>query len=156
MGFSIASFYGFKRYGNKGSKVKNQQKIKTEYSIKIADLSDISNLNISASLKRKIEKILKSPEYQQFSGTYELYINMNIKDALFKNFKSLRDLRAVFKTNEDCIKFLKELIWEGEPISPYDSTSKVYECKDGWYKCKNTGKEKSHWHKCSWKDRIKR
>ena len=59
MGFSIASFYGFKRY--ESSRMKNQQKLKTEYSIKIADLSDISNLNISASLKRKIEKI----------GTYE-------------------------------------------------------------------------------------
>ena len=72
MGFSIASFYGFKRY--ESSRMKNQQKLKTEYSIKIADLSDISNLNISASLKRKIEKILKSPEYRQFSGGCRLYI----------------------------------------------------------------------------------
>ena len=92
MGFSIASFYGFKRYGNKGSNVKNQQKLKTEYSIKIADLSDISNLNINASLKRKIEKILKSPEYRQFSGGCRLYINMNIKEALCQNFKNLKEI----------------------------------------------------------------
>lgn len=66
---------------------------------------------------------------------------MNIENILCKNFKSLKDLRAIFRTNEDCIKFLEELIWEGEPVSPYDKTSKVYKCKDGWYKCKNTGKE---------------
>ena len=66
---------------------------------------------------------------------------MNIESTLCKNFKTLKDLRAIFKTNEDCIRFLEELIWEGEPVSPFDKTSKVYKCKDGWYKCKNTGKE---------------
>lgn len=120
-----------------------QQEVKNKYYIDIADLSCLSDLKLSAPLKKKIEKILKNPENRQFSGACRLYINidMNIQEAIFKSFKSLRELRAVFKTNEDCIKFLEELIWEGVPISPYDSTSKVYECNDGWYKCKNTGKE---------------
>ena len=76
---------------------------------------------------------MKSPANRQFSGDCKLYINMNIKDALCKNFKSLLDLRAIFKTNEDCRAFLEELIWEGEPVSPYDINSKVYKCRDGWY-----------------------
>lgn len=120
--------------------MKNQQKVKTEYSVKIADLSCDSKLILSKSDEKKFNKYF---EKRQFYYPYQLYISidMNIKDALFKNFKSLKDLRAVFKTNEDCKKFLEELIWEGEPISPFDRTSKVYECKDGWYKCKNTGKE---------------
>lgn len=118
-----------------------QQKIKIEYSIKVADLGCLSGLNLSASLKNKLEKFMKSPANRQFSGDCKLYINMNIKDALCKNFKSLLDLRAIFKTNEDCRAFLEELIWEGEPVSPYDINSKVYKCRDGWYKCKNTGKE---------------
>jgi len=66
---------------------------------------------------------------------------MSIKEALYKRFKSLDDIDRLFKTNEDCIEFLEDLLWEGEPVSPYDITSKVYECRDGWYKCKNTGKE---------------
>lgn len=116
------------------------QQIKTEYKIKIADLSDISNSTLKTSVNKKLNKILKRGKSSSKSKLY-LYIDMNINEALYKKFKSLKDLRAIFKTNEDCIEFLEELIWRGEPVSPYDITSQVYKCKDGWYKCKNTGKE---------------
>ena len=116
------------------------QQTKTEYKIKIADLSDISTSTLKASVNKKLNKILKKGKSPSKNKLY-LYIDMNINEALYKKFKSLRDLRAIFKTNDDCIEFLEELIWRGEPVSPYDITSQVYKCKDGWYKCKNTGKE---------------
>ena len=116
------------------------QQPKTEYKIKITDLSDISTSKLKASVNKKLNKILKKGKSPSKNKLY-LYIDMNINEALYKKFKSLKDLRAIFKTNEDCIEFLEELIWRGEPVSPYDITSQVYKCKDGWYKCKNTGKE---------------
>lgn len=116
------------------------QQPKTEDKIKIADLSDISTSKLKASVNKKLNKILKKGKSPSKNKLY-LYIDMNINEALYKKFKSLKDLRAIFKTNEDCIEFLEELIWRGEPVSPYDITSQVYKCKDGWYKCKNTGKE---------------
>lgn len=113
---------------------------KIEYQAKVADLCSYSKAVSSKLIKKKFVKFF---EKGNFSSAKELYISiaMNIENTLSKNFKSLRDLRAIFRTNEDCIKFLEELIWEGEPVSPYDKSSKVYECKDGRYKCKNTGKE---------------
>ena len=116
------------------------QQPKTEYKIKIADLGDISTSKLKVSVNKKLNKILKKGKSPSKNKLY-LYIDMNINEALYKKFKSLQDLRAIFKTNEDCIEFLEELIWRGEPVSPYDITSQVYKCKDGWYKCKNTGKE---------------
>ena len=116
------------------------QQPKTEYKIKIADLGDISTSKLKVSVNKKLNKILKKGKSPSKNKLY-LYIDMNINEALYKKFKSLKDLRAIFKTNEDCIEFLEELIWRGEPVSPYDITSQVYKCKDGWYKCKNTGKE---------------
>lgn len=65
---------------------------------------------------------------------------MSLVEAFVKNYKSIREMEANFKTNEDCIAYLEELIWEGFPISPFDETSKVYKCQDGRYKCKNTNK----------------
>ena len=113
---------------------------KIEYQAKVADLCSYSKAVSSKLIKKKFVNFF---EKGNFSSAKELYISiaMNIENTLSKNFKSLMDLRAIFRTNEDCIKFLEELIWEGEPVSPYDKSSKVYECKDGRYKCKNTGKE---------------
>lgn len=65
---------------------------------------------------------------------------MSLVEAFVKNYKSIREMEANLKTNEDCIAYLEELIWEGVPTSPFDETSKVYKCKDGRYKCKNTNK----------------
>lgn len=44
-----------------------------------------------------------------------------------------------FNTEQKCIDFLEQIFWNGEPVSPFDKTSKVYKCKHK-YKCKNTGK----------------
>ena len=120
--------------------MRNSSCTKISYPIKIADLYSGSKAIPGKLIKKKFNKFLQKVN---FNNAEELYIciAMNIESTLCKNFKSLRDLRAIFKTNEDCIRFLEELIWEGEPVSPYDKTSKVYKCKDGWYKCKNTGKE---------------
>jgi len=65
---------------------------------------------------------------------------MNIGEVLKKNFKNITEMEQILKTNKDCIAFLEALIWEGVPVSPFDETSKVYKCKNGRYKCKNTNK----------------
>ena len=65
---------------------------------------------------------------------------MSLVEAFVKNYKSIREMEENLRTNEDCIAYLEELIWEGFPISPFDETSKVYKCKDGRYKCKNTNR----------------
>ena len=59
----------------------------------------------------------------------------------FSKFKSLKQLLQTFKTEADCIHFLEDKLWDGKvPTSPYDPTSKVYRRGDGYYRCKNTGK----------------
>ena len=118
----------------------NNQFTKTEYEINITNLNNDVKLELRHFVNKKLNRKLKNSNSVDFQKLY-ISIVMNLENALYKNFKSLKDLRAIFKTNEDCIKFLEELIWMGEPVSPFDSTSKVYKCKDGWYKCKNTGKE---------------
>lgn len=56
------------------------------------------------------------------------------------NIKSVYELIQTFSTEQDCINYLEEIIWNGVAVSPFDSTSKVYKCKDNRYRCKNTGK----------------
>lgn len=59
----------------------------------------------------------------------------------FSKFKSLKQLLQAFKTEADCIHFLEDKLWDEKvPTSPYDPTSKVYRRGDGYYRCKNTGK----------------
>ena len=65
---------------------------------------------------------------------------MNIGELLRKNFKTIGEMERKLKTNKECMAYLEALIWEGFPVSPFDETSKVYKCKNGRYKCKNTGK----------------
>lgn len=55
-------------------------------------------------------------------------------------FKSISDLTKAFPTEQNCINYLEEIRWNGNVISPFDSASKVYKCKDNKYRCKNTGK----------------
>lgn len=54
--------------------------------------------------------------------------------------KSVLDLIKAFPTEQDCIDHLEALRWNGNVVSPFDPTSKVYDCKGNRYKCKNTGK----------------
>lgn len=54
-------------------------------------------------------------------------------------FKTLREFIKLTQNEADCVAFLEQVRWNGNVISPFDETSKVYKCKRG-YKCKNTGK----------------
>ncbi len=56
------------------------------------------------------------------------------------NFNSILDLIKAFPNEQVCIEHLEQLRWNGNVISPFDATSKVYKCKDNKYRCKNTGK----------------
>lgn len=55
-------------------------------------------------------------------------------------FKSIFDLLKAFPDEQSCINHLEKLQWNGNPVSPFDPTSKVYKCAGNKYKCKNTGK----------------
>lgn len=57
-----------------------------------------------------------------------------------KDFKSIIDLLQAFPDEQSCIDHLTELRWNGNVVSPFDSTSKVYTCKGNKYRCKNTSK----------------
>ena len=57
-----------------------------------------------------------------------------------KNFNSIIDIVKAFPTEQSCIEHLESLRWNGNVVSPFDATSKVYKCKGNKYRCKNTGK----------------
>ncbi len=45
-----------------------------------------------------------------------------------------------FPDEASCVAYLENLRWKNGVVSPFDSTSKVYKCGNGKYKCRNTGK----------------
>lgn len=53
---------------------------------------------------------------------------------------TLLDLSDNFPDEESCIRYFEKMRWDGNVVSPFDPTSKVYKCANGKYKCKNTGK----------------
>lgn len=55
-------------------------------------------------------------------------------------FKSVRELIKAFPDEQTCINHLEQLRWNGNVVSPFDETSKVYNCAGNKYKCRNTGK----------------
>jgi transposase-like protein len=56
-------------------------------------------------------------------------------------FKSILDLLRAFPDEKSCEVYLEKQRWpDGNIISPFDPTSKVYRCKDK-FKCRNTGKK---------------
>lgn len=57
-----------------------------------------------------------------------------------KDIKSLYDIGKAFPDEQSCIDYLEKMRWNGNVISPFDTTSKVYKCKGNKYRCKNTGK----------------
>ncbi|PCJ27838.1 MAG: IS1595 family transposase [Flavobacteriales bacterium] len=59
---------------------------------------------------------------------------------LNQDFNSILDLIKAFPNEQSCIEHLEIIRWNGNVVSPFDSTSKVYNCKGNKYKCKNTGK----------------
>ncbi len=56
------------------------------------------------------------------------------------DFNSILELIKAFPSEQSCIDHLEQLRWNNNVISPFDSSSKVYNCKGNKYKCKNTGK----------------
>ncbi len=57
-----------------------------------------------------------------------------------ENFRSVIELLERFPDEQSCIDYLEEEWWGGQVVSPFDPTSKVYKCKNNYYRCKNTGK----------------
>lgn len=57
-----------------------------------------------------------------------------------QDFKSILDLIKAFPNEQTCIDHLETLRWNGSVVSPFDASSKVYNCKGNKYKCKKTGK----------------
>jgi len=53
---------------------------------------------------------------------------------------SILDLVKNFPDEQSCVDHLEKLRWNGNVVSPFDPSSKVYNCKGNRYKCKNTGK----------------
>ena len=59
---------------------------------------------------------------------------------LNEDFNSIFELFEAFPTEQSCIAHLEALRWPEYVVSPFDSSSVVYKCKDNKYRCKNTGK----------------
>ncbi len=64
----------------------------------------------------------------------------NQSDMFNKEVKSVLELIKAFPDEQSCIDHIEKLRWDGNVSSPFDSSSKVYKCKDNKYRCKNTGK----------------
>ncbi len=45
-----------------------------------------------------------------------------------------------FLSNDDCLRYLALIRWDGIVISPFSPTSKVYHCPNHKFKCQLTGK----------------
>ena len=58
----------------------------------------------------------------------------------YERFESLYDFYTAFPNEETCIAYLEKVLWPNGVVSPYDVSSKVYKRGDGYYRCKNTGK----------------
>ena len=57
-----------------------------------------------------------------------------------KELSSLISLVQEYDTQDKCIKLLEEIRWPNGPVSPFSKSSKVYICKNGRYRCKDSGK----------------
>ncbi len=53
---------------------------------------------------------------------------------------SLREIKKAFPDEENCIKYLELFRWNNKVVSPFSKTSKVYQCSNGKYRCKDTHK----------------
>ncbi|WP_264520797.1 IS1595 family transposase [Flavobacterium sp. N1994] len=56
-----------------------------------------------------------------------------------KEIKSVIDLLQAFPDEQSCIEHFERIRWDGNVVSPFDASSKVYKTKNG-YMCKNTQK----------------
>lgn len=65
---------------------------------------------------------------------------LNKEKMLEFKVKSLTQLIREYSDEQKCIEFFEQLLWDGQPVSPFDKTSKVYKCRNNQYLCKNTNK----------------
>ncbi|HLA55406.1 MAG TPA: hypothetical protein VK623_04865 [Flavobacterium sp.] len=56
------------------------------------------------------------------------------------HYLSLREIIHAFPDEQECSDHLEKLLWNGIVVSPFSHNSKVYYCKNGMYKCRDTGK----------------
>ena len=54
--------------------------------------------------------------------------------------KNVIDFMTSFPDEESAVRYYEKIRWGDKVVSPFDPESKVYKCKNGKYKCKNTGK----------------
>ena len=137
MGFSIASFYGLKITikGSKVVKLKATTKTKKRANEKISSNVAFNNKILNKTLQKDGSKSnLKSRK------TFNKKRDNKMRQHKEFKFNSVLEFWNIFRTPKDCYMYLEEYRWAGQPESPFDSTSKVYKCKDGRYKCKNTNK----------------
>lgn len=59
---------------------------------------------------------------------------------MFHNINSMIDLFTMFKDEQDCIEYMEHIRWGSLVISPFDSDSKVYKCKNNKYYCVRSNK----------------
>lgn len=55
-------------------------------------------------------------------------------------FKSLPDLVKAFSDENSCLTHLEKLRWNGNVVSPFDASSKVYVCRNHKFKCKGSNR----------------
>lgn len=67
-------------------------------------------------------------------------VNSYNKNMESKEIKSIIELIQKFPTEDECYTLLEKIRWNGNVVSPYDKTSKVYKCKGHNYRCRKTGK----------------
>lgn len=112
---------------------------KIEYQAKVADLCNASCVNSKDLSTKNFTNPRKQAIFSQ-RNTFNKKRNKKVRKRKEFKFNSALEFFDTFRTDEDCIQYLEELIWDGQPESPFDPTSKVYNCKNGKYKCKNTNK----------------
>lgn len=55
-------------------------------------------------------------------------------------FSGISEVLKAFPDETTCVAHLEQLRWNGNVVSPFDSYSKVYPCKNNRYRCRNSGK----------------
>lgn len=59
---------------------------------------------------------------------------------MIPSFSSIFELLKAFPDEQSCIDHLERFRWNGNVVSPFDESSKVYKCAGNKYKCKTSGR----------------
>lgn len=73
-----------------------------------------------------------------FNGKVDKTFMKNERMMIKFEIDSLPRLLMEYSDERKCIEFLEQIRWNGNPVSPFDPSSKVYKCKNNYYYCKNT------------------